>query len=228
MNILITNDDGISSPGLKTLYNIFKEKHNVYVVAPASEKSGSSHAISLFKPVYYDILEKNIISLEGLPVDCVVAGLKGFFKDTAFDVVLSGINKGPNLGNDIFYSGTFSAAMRGAEEGLLSFAFSLSTYTEPFNFHFFLEHIENIVDKIVNNKEKILLKGKEFFDTIYPGFPGNDPLSLVLNINFPPEQISANAVKPAYISKRDYKDFVSFESKKGEKFCDDRRGDPFL
>ncbi|MCX8059405.1 MAG: 5'/3'-nucleotidase SurE [Spirochaetes bacterium] len=225
MNILITNDDGITSNGLKTLFNIFKNEHHVFVVAPASEKSGSSHAISLFKPIYYDILEKNVISLEGLPVDCVVTGLRGFFKDINFDLVLSGINKGPNLGNDIFYSGTFAAAMRAAEEGILSFAFSLATYKEPYLFGDCEEPIRIIVDKIIRNRERILEKAASFYKNSYKVLNENksiekiiSELNCVFNVNFPYFDIDPNKIKPAYISKRDYKDKILFESKKAENF----------
>jgi 5'-nucleotidase len=225
MNILITNDDGISSFGLKVLYNTFKETDILYVVAPSSEKSGSSHAISLFKPIYYDILEKNIISLEGLPVDCVVTGLRGFFKDIKFDILLSGINKGPNLGNDIFYSGTFAAAMRAAEEGLFSFAFSISTYTEPYLFSDCSESIKIIVEKILLAKKDILKRAAKFYKNIYPEINNNtieeeisENITAAFNINFPPFDIDPLKIKPAYISKRDYKDKIIFESKKAENF----------
>lgn len=225
MNILITNDDGISSAGIKTLYDIFKKEHNVYVVAPASEKSGSSHAISLFKPIYYDILEKNVISLEGLPVDCVVTAIRGFFKDIKFDLVLSGINKGPNLGNDIFYSGTFAAAMRSAEEGILSFAFSLATYNEPYLFVDCEEPVKIITNKIIQNKEKIFEKASLFYKEKYKKLNENktiedikSDLNAVFNVNFPKFDIDPNKIKPAYIAKRDYKDKIIFESKKAENF----------
>lgn len=228
MNILLTNDDGIYSDGLKTIEKDLKKNSDIkmYIVAPDAEKSGTSHSVSLFKPIFYEKVEKNKYSLSGYPVDCVIAGIKGFFKDIKFDAIISGINRGPNLGTDIFYSGTFSAGMKGAEEGIPSFSFSINKYTEPYGFEKIGDFLNIIFIKLYENLNLILEKGYNFMLNSISSFIEdknffkNLDLSVVFNINFPDltyfEEIKG--IKPAYLSKRDYKDYVLFEEKKGEKF----------
>jgi 5'-nucleotidase len=117
MNILITNDDGIYADGILELAKTLKELGNVYIVAPDSQKSATGHAITVHNP----IMVKNIFideeikcyAISGTPADCVKLGIDGLFKDIDFDLVVSGINNGANLGTDVIYSGTVSAAMEG-------------------------------------------------------------------------------------------------------------------
>lgn len=133
MNILITNDDGINAPGIISLAKEVSKEHNVIIVAPREQKSASSHSISIHNPI--KIKEESIEGLDckaysvlGTPADCTQIGLS-FLQDD-IDIVISGINKGPNLGIDILYSGTVSAAVEGAIYGVPSIAVSMDVNCE--------------------------------------------------------------------------------------------------
>ncbi|NWF99312.1 MAG: 5'/3'-nucleotidase SurE [Nitrospirae bacterium] len=134
--ILVTNDDGVHSPGIISLYNIMKEIGDVYVVAPDRERSAVSHALTMHRPLKAEQLEDHIYSLNGTPTDCVAVGINKILPDKPAFVV-SGINKGANLGDDITYSGTVSAAIESTIMGIPSFAISLALNKKnvrPFNF----------------------------------------------------------------------------------------------
>jgi len=123
--ILVTNDDGVHSPGIISLYNIMKEIGDVYVVAPDRERSAVSHALTMHRPLKAEQLEDRIYSLNGTPTDCVAVSINKILPDKPAFVV-SGINKGANLGDDITYSGTVSAAIESTIMGIPSFAISLA------------------------------------------------------------------------------------------------------
>ena len=129
--ILITNDDGILSKGIFALWEAMKEVGETYVVAPSSEKSASSHSITLSEPLRVKFLErKNGFkgwSISGTPVDCVKIAIKTLMKE-APDLLISGINRGANLGTNIIYSGTVSAASEGTMLGIPSIAISLASF----------------------------------------------------------------------------------------------------
>ncbi|WP_373601375.1 5'/3'-nucleotidase SurE [Paraclostridium bifermentans] len=132
MNILITNDDGIQADGIIELANSIKTIANVYVVAPDTQRSATGHAITIHDPIM--IKEENIgeginaYSISGTPADCVKVGIEAIFKDIDIDLVLSGINNGPNLGTDVIYSGTVSAAIEGLIQKKPSIAVSYDSY----------------------------------------------------------------------------------------------------
>ncbi len=125
--ILITNDDGINSEGLRVLTESLGAIGNIYVIAPDRERSGVSHALTLHRPLKVIELGKNIYAVNGTPTDCVAIGVKKILPEMP-DLIVSGINAGPNLGDDITYSGTVSAAIEGTILGIPSFAISLDTY----------------------------------------------------------------------------------------------------
>ena len=130
MRILITNDDGIDAIGIKVLSSVARKFGEVKIAAPDRERSACGHAMTLRDPlrvhqVDYDGLEAYAVT--GVPVDCVNVGLTIAWRDGC-DLVLSGINAGPNLGFDITYSGTVAGAMEGAINGIRSIAFSLATF----------------------------------------------------------------------------------------------------
>jgi len=124
MRVLISNDDGIRAPGLRRLAEVMAERAEVWVVAPDRERSAVSHAISLHAPLRAERLGEREYAVDGTPTDCVYLALNHFLP-TPPDVVLSGINRGANLGNDVLYSGTVSAAMEGALFGFPAAAVSL-------------------------------------------------------------------------------------------------------
>ena len=128
MRILLTNDDGIESPGLGALAEVLQENHEVYVIAPRSQMSATGHGISVHNPITYTRLsaEKYMlrIAADGTPADCVKLAVLYFLKDRLPDLVISGVNEGANVGSDVIYSGTVSAALEGAYLGLQSIAVS--------------------------------------------------------------------------------------------------------
>ena len=134
MNILLTNDDGIHAPGLCALYEALKDEHEVYVVAPDSERSAVGHAITLADPLRVRRLNRDGRhfgwAINGTPADCVKLGIHELVKQPV-DLVLSGINLGANVGINLLYSGTVSAATEAAILGIRSAAFSLDTLKEP-------------------------------------------------------------------------------------------------
>ncbi len=123
MNILVTNDDGVDSPGLEALASALKKLGTVYVVAPNRERTAAGHALTLHKPLRITKLNPRFYSVSGTPTDCVNLALKTIIKGKV-GLVVSGINKGVNLGDDVTYSGTVSAALEGVIMGIPSIAVS--------------------------------------------------------------------------------------------------------
>ncbi len=174
--ILITNDDGITAPGIRKLIAIMKEIGDVVVVAPDSPQSGQGHAITLDATLYYkkvntidEVAEEYECS--GTPADCVKLGIKEILKRKP-DLCVSGINHGSNASINVIYSGTMSAAIEAGIEGVPAIGFSLLDYSWEANF----EGLKPYVEKITNN---VLENGL--------------PDGVVLNVNFP--KISDQAYK---------------------------------
>lgn len=125
MRILISNDDGINAPGLAVLEAIAHAiSDDVWVCAPAEEQSGAGHSLTLHSPVRLRTHGNNRFSVTGTPSDAVNLALRKLFPDRAPDLMLSGVNAGENLGDDVTYSGTVSAAMEAALAGIPAIAFS--------------------------------------------------------------------------------------------------------
>ncbi len=129
MDILVTNDDGIHADGLRSLARALRPLGNVTVIAPDREQSAASHALTLHRPLRIKRVEDGVLSVDGTPTDCVLLGVHGFLKRKP-DLVVSGINHGPNMGNDTSYSGTVAAAVEGTFLGIPSVALSLATWDE--------------------------------------------------------------------------------------------------
>ncbi len=130
--ILVTNDDGIYSPGIQTLAKRLRELDTVVIVAPDRERSAAGHSMTLHRPLLIEELKESMFSVNGTPTDCVNIAVKGLLKDMP-KLVVSGINKGPNLGDDVTYSGTVAGAIEGLMLGIPSFAISLNA-REDFRF----------------------------------------------------------------------------------------------
>ncbi len=135
MNILITNDDGIMSEGIEILAKEVSKIANVLVVAPDVERSATGHAITIRNPLWAKEVkfgEKFFgYAVNGTPADCVKLGIQAISKDKKIDLVLSGVNKGANLGTDVMYSGTVSGALEGAMMGVPSIAISSCSNSNP-------------------------------------------------------------------------------------------------
>ncbi|MGX7896614.1 5'/3'-nucleotidase SurE [Tsuneonella sp. HG222] len=128
MRILLTNDDGIHAPGLALLEKVAAQlSDDVWVCAPAEEQSGAGHSLTLHMPVRLREHGERRFSVTGTPTDAVNLGLRKLFGDKRPDIVISGINGGENLADDVTYSGTISAAMEGALAGIKAVALSQAT-----------------------------------------------------------------------------------------------------
>jgi 5'-nucleotidase len=125
MRILLTNDDGVNATGLKVLEKIAGAfSDDIWIVAPSEEQSGAGHSLTLTVPVRLRKLGERRFSVTGTPTDSVMMGLAHVLADKKPDLILSGVNRGANLGEDVTYSGTVSAAMEGALAGIPSIALS--------------------------------------------------------------------------------------------------------
>ncbi|WP_066375688.1 MULTISPECIES: 5'/3'-nucleotidase SurE [unclassified Anabaena] len=153
MKLLISNDDGISALGIRTLANCLAAAgHDVTVVCPDRERSATGHGLTLHQPIRAEIVESifhpavKAWACDGTPSDCVKLALWALLESPP-DLVLSGINQGANLGTEILYSGTVSAAMEGMIEGIPSIALSLTSHTEK-NFQPAAEFATTLVEQI--------------------------------------------------------------------------------
>jgi 5'-nucleotidase len=133
MIILVSNDDGIHSEGLHALEDALKTVGEVYTVAPDREQNAVSHALTLHRPLRIEELAPKRFAVNGTPTDCVNLAVKGYLPVRP-NLVVSGINKGANLGDDITYSGTVSAAIEGSLLGIPSIAISLVIQEKPHHF----------------------------------------------------------------------------------------------
>ncbi|MCR9017377.1 5'/3'-nucleotidase SurE [Aquiflexum gelatinilyticum] len=169
--ILVSNDDGITSKGIRVLVNVMKKLGDVVVVAPDSPQSGMGHAITIGETLrlYEEDIFEDVIAYKssGTPADCVKLAKHHVMKDRQPDLVVSGINHGSNTSISVLYSGTMSAAIEGALEGLPSIGFSLCDYSSKADF----SHVEEYVYKI---SKQVLENG------ISKG--------VALNVNFPPKR----------------------------------------
>ena len=125
MRILLTNDDGIHAPGLKVLEKIAMAlSDDCWVVAPETDQSGVSHSLSLNDPLRLREIGPKHFAVKGTPTDCVIMAVRHVMKDSPPDLVLSGVNRGQNVAEDVTYSGTIAAAMEGTTLGIRSIALS--------------------------------------------------------------------------------------------------------
>jgi len=180
--ILVTNDDGFYGPGLKPLVNELKKLGKVVVIVPDKERSGTSHSITLHKPLRVYKPSSNTYMANGTPADCVRFGVLSILKGKA-DLIVSGINTGPNLGQDIVYSGTVAGAREGAYLGIPSAAISISEWGK-YNFR-------NAAGVAKNVAKKLLREGL--------------PSSTYLNVNVPSK---IKGYRVTSIGKRIYDDQI--------------------
>jgi 5'-nucleotidase len=203
--ILITNDDGFDSIGLKALIEALKPLGNITVVAPAREKSACGHSLTLTRPLEFIEVDKNFYKLEdGTPTDCIFLSLNKMFVDKKPDIVISGINVGANLGEDITYSGTASASMEAVLQGIPSIAISQVYNTDSidkFGYELAKEAIYDLVKKIFEDK-----------------FPL--PPRRFLNVNIPPiSKDKSKGFKITKVGEKHYDtDAMRFDNPRGREF----------
>ena len=155
MKILLTNDDGIEAKGINVLFKVLSEKHIVYLIAPDSERSACSNAITIRRDMNLKKKDDHRFSVSGFPADCINLGLNGDIIPEV-DIVVSGINHGPNLGDDIFFSGTVAGARTAYIFGKTGISVSIDSYHKPSDYfidasNFVLEFIESIQHDILEN-----------------------------------------------------------------------------
>jgi len=182
--ILVTNDDGIYSEGIRKLATALREVGDVVIVAPDREQSAASHALTLNRPLRLLQIEEHEWIVDGTPTDCVNLAVLYLFREQRPNIVVSGINFGPNLGDDVTYSGTISAAFEGALLGIPSIALS-ALIGEHFSFDPCAEFAVELAEEILET--------------------GWDP-GIVLNVNFPVEAFKG--VRVTKLGKRIYSEGV--------------------
>ncbi len=167
MKLLLTNDDGIEAEGLNRLYEVLSKHHQVVVIAPDREKSACSNAFTINKKIIVEKKSENRFAVSGYPSDCVSIALHSTICFDP-DIIISGINHGPNMGDDLFFSGTVAGARTGYIFGKPSIALSLNSYHKPSRF--FNDASEFLVE-FINDFSEPLLNEKLFFNINYPELP---------------------------------------------------------
>ncbi len=201
MRILITNDDGINAPGLEVLTRIATEvagpEGEVWTVAPAFEQSGVGHCISYTRPMMVAKLGERRFAAEGSPADCVIAALYDVMEGARPDLVLSGVNRGNNSGENVLYSGTLGGAMEGALQGLPAIALSqfMGTETSVLDDPFEAAQVHGV--RVVRN-----LLDKGLWDTA--------PYRMFYNVNFPP--VGAAGVRGVRVAKQGFRTSPGFSA----------------
>lgn len=147
MHILLSNDDGYRAPGLRVLADTLGKLHTISVVAPDRNRSGASNSLTLERPLRANLADNGFTYVNGTPTDCVHLAITGLLESEP-DIVISGINDGANMGDDVLYSGTVAAAMEGRFLGLPAIAVSMGSY-EPQHFSSAGKAIVQIVERLV-------------------------------------------------------------------------------
>lgn len=208
IEILVANDDGIKSPGIQILSRALMKLGHVTVVAPEREQSTMGHALTLHKPVrlFHVHSEKGLDqwALSGTPADCVYMGIRSVLKCRP-DIIVSGINYGVNVGNDIYYSGTIAAAREGAVLDIPAIAASLDYHYEPGikKVAYFEDAARFIADEVIPKVLKNRL-----------------PSNCLLNVNFP--NVPHNKVKGVRVSRQGFRIYTDVVAEKR-----DNRGKPY-
>jgi len=168
--ILISNDDGINAPGLKRLEAIAKKlAKEVWVVAPETEQSATGHSLTLRSPLRVKKIGKNRFSVNGTPTDCVMMAMNNIMKDNRPDLVLSGINRGSNVGEDMTYSGTIAAAMEATLFQIPAIAFSQEIDEDHIKTKVDWSAAEAFTAKVIKKVTSVAW-----------------PRDVLINVNFPP------------------------------------------
>lgn len=146
MHILLSNDDGYLAPGLRILAETLSRHHSISVVAPERNRSGASNSLTLERPLRAQRADNGFYYVNGTPTDCVHLAITGLL-DNEPDIVVSGINAGANMGDDVLYSGTVAAAMEGRFLGLPAIAVSMTSYT-PVHFETGARAVVELIERL--------------------------------------------------------------------------------
>ncbi len=168
--ILITNDDGYFSTGIKELFKELSKTYDTFMVAPDREQSASSHSLTLNHPLRLHKIDEDIYSTDGTPTDCVMLAIHLLFKHKLPDMIISGINHGGNMGDDVTYSGTVAAAIEGSILGVPSIAVSMANYEPGIP----MKRAAKFVSNFLKTYEKLNLDPKTFLNINLPKDNGKD------------------------------------------------------
>lgn len=175
MRILLTNDDGINAAGLEVLERIAAAlSDDVWVVAPADEQSGAGHSLTLSRPVRLRKLSERRFCVTGTPTDAVMMATSHLLKDDPPNLILSGVNRGANLGEDVTYSGTVSAAMEGALAGIPSIALSQSYSREGLGDDVPFAAAEHWADEVLRPLIGAPMDHRTLININFPALPAAD------------------------------------------------------
>jgi 5'-nucleotidase len=204
MRILITNDDGIEAPGLDVLQKIAQDlSDDVWIVAPETDQSGAAHSLTLHEPLRLRKLSERVFAVKGTPTDCVIMAVRHVLKGEEPALVLSGVNRGANLADDVTYSGTIAGAIEGTMLGIPSIAMSLTVnWEDPKRTHWEtpMEHGAGLVRKLIE-----------------AGWPRD----VLINVNFPDREPSkVQGIQITEQGRRD-QDYLRVEDRM------DTRGNPY-
>lgn len=192
MRILVTNDDGIDAEGLQVLKRIAAQlSDDVWVVAPQTNHSGAGHSLSLREPLRMSEIDERTFAVRGTPTDCVIMAVRHVLKDKRPDLILSGVNRGQNIAEDVTYSGTIAAAFEGTLVGIRSIALS-QAFGGPAGRHMFWQTAETYAPDIVRK----LLKQ-------------DWPENVLMNVNFPP--YAPDEVKGIQVTRQGRRDMDLME-----------------
>ena len=161
--LLLSNDDGVHAPGLHALYQALSQHARLRVVAPDRDKSGASNSLTLTRPLALTAMDNGFYSVDGTPADCVYLGVNGVWDDKP-DLVVSGINHGGNLGDDVLYSGTVAAAMEGRNLGMTAIAMSLVGTR-------FFETAGRVAASLIGAAEQLSLPPRSLLNVNVPDLP---------------------------------------------------------
>jgi len=170
--VLIVNDDGIDAPGIVLLEEIVRAfSDDIWVVAPDEERSGAGHSLSLSHPIRIRQRDERHFAVKGTPTDCALLGVYELMGDRKPDLLLSGINRGPNLAEDITYSGTASAAIEGAVLGIPSIALSqIITYQSPIHW----DTSRLFAPRVIRSLLAMPWQAGSFINVNFPNCPPNN------------------------------------------------------
>lgn len=187
MRILITNDDGIEAAGLDVLQQIASElSDDVWVIAPETDQSGAAHSLTLHEPLRLRTLSERVYAVKGTPTDCVIMGVRHVLADKKPDLVLSGVNLGANISDDVTYSGTIAGAIEGTLLGIPSIAMSLKVDYEKHGYARWetpMKHGAELVRKLLR---------------------AGWPQGVLLNVNFP--DCEPDAVTGIEVTRQGHRD----------------------
>jgi 5'-nucleotidase len=213
--ILLTNDDGYDALGFQSLYRVLSKNFEVFAVAPRTQQSGASHSLTLRRPIRVEQVRDRFYTIDGTPTDCVLLAYHDLIK-TPIDIVVAGINHGPNMGSDVFYSGTVAAALQGASLGITSMAVSL-TGAEYTDFTKAADYAQALITQVIamgrdrlvlnvnipENRDKVI-RNSEQKNVMYSVIDGTLAYTIAADTDFKAIEEHYVSITPLILDLTDY------------------------